>query len=388
MSEPAQYGNWEVIEFVAQGGQGRVYRVRNVSEISNRDERRKILKNIIDAFTGMRSDSDQEIAASCFAAEIIRIVSESESPSGALKELLPFEESIAEDEATALERMTQELSILESVDHPALIAILDRNIDQRWFVMEFHEGGTLSTHLGEYKGRVLHTLQSFRPIVEAVSLLHAKRVVHRDIKPDNIFVTTDGQLVLADCGLAFRLESQDRLTLTFENVGTRDFQPSWSYGMRLSDVHPSFDVFSLAKVLWAMVSGRPKFPLWYFDSEQNDLRQMFPEESAIQFIHEILKKCVVEHERQMRLSDAGELLTEIDHMIAAISNGCQIPGSKRKMRCRFCGIGIYRKSDNYPIVGNLRTSHDHSYFVCDHCGHVELFVWQLGNPLPLWNEET
>ena len=83
--------------------------------------------------------------------------------------------------------------------------------------------------------------------------------------------------MLADCGLAFRLESQERLTMTFENVGTRDFQPPWSYGMRLADVQPNFDVFSLAKVLWTMVSGRPKFPLWYLYREEDDLRQMFPE---------------------------------------------------------------------------------------------------------------
>ena len=107
---------------------------------------------------------------------------------------------------------------------------------------------------------MLDALRAFRPIVDAVSALHAEQVVHRDIKPDNIFVASDGHLVMADCGLAFKLENQDRLTSTFENVGSRDFQPPWSYGIRLAEVQPTFDVFSLAKVLWTMVSGRPKFP--------------------------------------------------------------------------------------------------------------------------------
>ena len=86
---------------------------------------------------------------------------------------------------------------------------------------------------------MLAALRAFRPVVDAVAALHAKKIVHRDIKPDNIFVASDGHLVLADCGLAFRLENQQRLTMTFENVGTRDFQPPWSYGMRLADVQPS-----------------------------------------------------------------------------------------------------------------------------------------------------
>ena len=134
----------------------------------------------------------------------------------------------------------------------------------------------MSNCLKAYKGRVLDALTAFRPIVDAVSALHTKKVVHRDIKPDNIFVASDGHLVLADCGLAFKLEHKDRLTRTFENVGTRDFQPPWSYSKRLEDVQPAFDVFSLAKVLWAMVSGRPRFPLWYFDREGNDLRPDIP----------------------------------------------------------------------------------------------------------------
>ena len=103
----------------------------------------------------------------------------------------------------------------------------------------------MSDRLETYKGRVLEALLAFRPIVDAVRALHPKNVVHRDIKPDNIFVASDGRLVLGDCGLAFKVESQDRLTLTWENVGTRDFQPPWSYTKRLADVQPAYDVFSL-----------------------------------------------------------------------------------------------------------------------------------------------
>ena len=302
-----------------------------------------------------------------------------------LKKLLPFEEGAAEDEATAIERMKRELSVLESVNHPSLVKVLDSNLDQQWFVMEFFAGGTLSSHLGTYKGHVRDALRAFRPVVDAVAALHAKGVVHRDIKPDNIFVASDGHLVLADCGLAFKLENQDRLTMTFENVGTRDFQPPWSYGMRLADVQPAFDVFSLAKVLWAMVSSRPKFPLWYFDRPEHDLRQMFPDEPAVQFVHELFKKCVVEIENEIKLHDAGELLREVDAIMAALLSGRQLPGRKAKMRCQFCGVGTYQKSHPHSIVGNLSTGAKRTYYLCDHCGHLESFIWQ-GTPPPAWEE--
>ena len=386
MTESAKYGKWEVIEPIDRGGQGQVYRVRDASVVTNTGQQWKNLKEAIKKLCGAGEEWRHEEAGSQLADEIRRIASESQAPLGALKELLPFEEGAAEDEAAALARMKRELSTLESVNHPSLVKVLDSNLDQGWFVMEYLAGGKLSDRLETYKGRVLDALRAFRPIVDAVCALHTEKVVHRDIKPDNIFVASDGHLVLADCGLAFKLENQDRLTLTFENVGTRDFQPPWSYAKRLADVQPAFDVFSLAKVLWAMVSGRQKFPLWYFDREENDLRQMFPDEPAIRFVHEILGKCVVQWEAETRLHDAGELLGEVDATIAALSHGCQLPGKKRTMRCRFCGIGTYKKSDSFPIVANLRTGYERNYFLCGHCGHLESFLWPEGRPPPAWNE--
>ena len=388
MAESASYGKWEVVKPIGRGGQGKVYLVRDASGTPNTKDRLRNLRHSMASLVGVDEESQYEKFGLQFADEIRRIAGESQAPRGALKELLPFEEGTAQDEATALERMKQELSVLESVNHPSLVKVLDSNIDQKWFVMEFFEGGTLSGHLGTYKGCVLGALRAFRPVVDAVAALHAKKVVHRDIKPDNIFVASDGHLVLADCGLAFRLENQERLTTTFENVGTRDFQPPWSHGMRLADVQPTFDVFSLAKVLWAMVSGRPKFPFWYFDRLPHDLRQTFPDEPAVDFVHELLKKCVVEFENEMKLRDAGELLGEIDTATAAVSCGRQLPRRNAKMRCRFCGVGTYKKSASWDIVGNRSAPTEQTYYLCDHCGHLESFIWRRNNPPPAWEESN
>ena len=167
-------------------------------------------------------------------------------------------------------------------------------------------------------------------------------------------VAADGHLVLGDCGLAFELEHETRQTRPFENVGSRDFQPPWSYTTRLAEVLPTFDVFCLAKVLWAMVSGRPTFRLWYFDEDGNDLREMFPDDPAMEFVQEILRKCVVEREREMKVHDARELLAEVDTAIAALSHGCELPGQGRIMRCRFCGIGTCETLEGHLVAGGLR----------------------------------
>ncbi len=387
MTESERYGKWEVVEPISRGGQGQVYLVRDVSGATDESERWRRLQKAIATLNGAGEQWRYEEAGAHLADEIRRIANESQAPKGALKKLLPFEEGAAEDEAAALDRMQRELSVLESVSHPSLVKVLDSRLDEKWFVMEYLEGGKLSDGLVTYKGRVLDALKAVRPIVDAVYALHAEQVVHRDIKPDNIFVASDGHLVLGDCGLAFKVESDNRLTLTWENVGTREFQPPWSYGTRLADVQPTYDVFSLAKVLWAMVSGRPKFSLWYFDRPENDLRAMFPDEPAIHYVHEILRKCVVESEDEMELQHAGAFLDEVDSAIQALSNGCQLPGWERRMRCRFCGMGTYEKISDHAIAGILQTTHDRNYFACGHCGHVQLFVWPRdSSPPAAWHD--
>ena len=152
MTEPVRYGKWEVVEFIDQGGQGQVYRVRDASDTPHRSERRKVLQKAITLFSGISGESDQENAASLFADEVRQIMAESEAPKGALKKLLPIAEGAAEDEAAAHERMKRELSTLESVDHPALVKVLDRNLDEKWFVMEFLEGGTLTDSFRQIQG--------------------------------------------------------------------------------------------------------------------------------------------------------------------------------------------------------------------------------------------
>ena len=59
------------------------------------------------------------------------------------------------------------------------------------------------------------------------------------------------------------------------------------------------------------------------------------------------------------------------------------------MRCQFCGVGTYKKSENFPIVGNLSTSVERTYYLCDHCGHLESFIWGgRNNPPPAWEESN
>lgn len=197
--------------------------------------------------------------------------------------------------------------------------------------------------------------------------MHEASLVHRDIKPDNIF-NFAGRLVLGDLGLVhFIDQDQTRLSDTFENVGSRDWMPAWAMGMRLEDIRPSFDVFSLGKLLWSMVSGKPVLQLWYVHDERFELEKMFPNTPDISWARQILDKCIVEKEQDC-LANAKELLGLVDTVLAALERHSQIVGKDVARICRVCGLGQYRQmSPRIVAFENFRL------FACSKCGHTELF---------------
>jgi len=259
--------------------------------------------------------------------------------------------------------MKQELDVLEKVQHPSLVQVHDSNLDERWFVMRYFEH-TLADHLEGTKGNLLASLVRFRPLVEAVATLHANGVVHRDIKPENVFVANDGRLVLGDCGLAIDADdAKRRITDTYENVGSRDWMPGWAYGMRLDAVKPSFDAFSLGKLLWAMVSGKRRLRLWYLHDPEFELETLFPDDPSMRWARVILDQCVVEREADC-LEDAEAVLSEVNTVIEALRFGSQVLGRDGYV-CRVCGLGTCTKK--------LQSTQDSETFVCDHCGNMQSF---------------
>jgi len=221
-------------------------------------------------------------------------------------------------------------------------------------------------------------LQAFRGLVEGVRALHehAPAIVHRDIKPDNIFVRTPDfvagqeapELVLGDAGIAFFDTTPDdtRLTDTYENVGSRDWMPPWLAGQR-SDVAPSADLFSLGKVLWWMLSGRNLLPFWYHRRSSYDLEQLFPQLIGMQRVNQLLDALVVENEADMSIGSAANLVARIDEELEILQKRLPPPNV-----CRSCGLGSYG-SVAPGTVGISQSSADLDAQVCDRCGHVQIF---------------
>ena len=165
--------------------------------------------------------------------------------------------------------------------------------------------------------------------------------------------------------------------------------PAWAYGQRLDQVRPTFDVFSLGKLLWAMLSGKPRLRLWYIERPEWDLRVVFPDVPAMHLVHRtLLRNAVVEDEEQCGFQNAHEMLLAVDSLIETLRAGGIVPTRKRPMRCRFCAIGTYEQQGQFNNTGFPDPSDRRYYYRCANCGHLESFYFRKDQPPPGWIDES
>ena len=160
-----------------------------------------------------------------------------------------------------LRRFHAEQRILAQLDHPNIARLLDAGTTDDglpYFVMEYIEGAPITDYVRGAQLSVAQRLQLFLKVCEAAQFAHQHRVVHRDLKPGNIFVRQDGEPKLLDFGIAKLLASGDdsiELTLTAE----RRFTPVCASPeqARGETVTPASDVYALGALLYELLTDRP-----------------------------------------------------------------------------------------------------------------------------------
>jgi serine/threonine protein kinase len=365
---------WDIIRVIGEGGQGKVYQVRKKSKFASDNALRTALGRMT---KGVIYENTREQEYQEFRKCILEMITgEDPSKQGALKEL--HRPEYARDVDLAEERIKREIEAMSTIKHPNLVQILDVDPDSKWYVSKYYSNGTLAEKSQIFKGNFRSALNSIRPLVEAVAKLPEQGYVHRDIKPQNVFIGTNDELVLGDFGLIYFDDNQHtRISNTYENVGSRDWMPPWAMGMRIEEIKPTFDVFALGKMLWSMVSGKPVLRLWYFNRPQFNIEEMFPESRHIKFANLIFAKCIVEEQKDC-LPNASALLEQIDIVMRIIDSNSDMISENIKRYCKVCGIGEYMIIGDSPRNFGITPagSRKMKIFTCNHCGHVQLFSYE------------
>jgi predicted Ser/Thr protein kinase len=165
------------------------------------------------------------------------------------------------DDDEYVERFRREARAVAQMSHPNIVTVIDRGEDdgQQYIVFEYVDGENLK-QLVERTGPLpaRRTVELGLATAGALAFAHEHGLVHRDVKPQNVLLTPDGEAKVTDFGIARSLDVEQGVTQTGTVLGTSNYlSPEQASG---KPVTPATDVYSLGIVLYELLTGDVPFP--------------------------------------------------------------------------------------------------------------------------------
>jgi eukaryotic-like serine/threonine-protein kinase len=240
------------------------------------------------------------------------------------------------------ERFLREGKIANTVDHPARVPVTDDDLSdagEPFLVMDLLEGGTLNELRHRTGGKVPleETLRIFETVLDLLSRCHEVGIVHRDIKPGNIFITDDGEVKVLDFGVARMREPGSGLEAT--RVGTAIGTPSYiapeqALGLT-SQVDGRSDIFSVGACMHVALTGK-RLNHARTEAESFVMAATQAAPSIANLAPDLpveIVACIdraLAFEREKRFQDAASMRSEVLSLLAALRAGQLVRAAPKK----------------------------------------------------------
>ena len=278
------FGDYEILEEIARGGMGVVYKARQMS--------------------------------------LNRPV--------ALKMILAGEWATPE----ARQRFRAEAEAAANLQHPNIVAIheVGEHEGQQYFSMDFVAGKNLADLVRGNPLSAERAAAYVQTIAEAIHFAHQRGILHRDLKPQNVLIDAEDRPRITDFGLAKRVETDSGLTRTGDVIGSPSYMPPEQASSCPDEVGPHSDVYSLGAILYELLTGRPPFrgaTTWeticqVLQTPPVSLRKLNP--AVPRDLETICLKCL-EKSPAKRFGSAHELAEELERFL----HGERILSSSRRL---------------------------------------------------------
>jgi Tol biopolymer transport system component len=239
-------------------------------------------------------------------------------------------------------RFEQEARVAGNLNHPNIVAVFDAGVHEGapYIVTELLGGETLRERMHGQPLPPRQAVDFAMQIASGLAAGHERRIVHRDIKPDNLFVTTDGRIKILDFGLAKLLgpdvSSDSTQTITIDGVqlapvmGTASYMsPEQARGLRIDE---RSDIFSLGAALYEMLSGAPPFRRSTTADTLSAILNEQPQEMTsivrtAPALERIVQHCL-EKKPENRFQSARDLLFDLEAVRQSTWPTARIPGPR------------------------------------------------------------
>src|SRR5436190_3642765 len=230
------------------------------------------------------------------------------------------------DQPDRLERFRREARAVAQLSHPNVVAVIDAGEDggHPYIVFEYVDGETLKQRITRMQRLPVQEALAYAiEIARGLAVAHARQMVHRDIKPQNVLIDREGRAKVTDFGIARQIEQQG-VTATGRVLGTTDYvSPEQAMGR---DVDPRSDIYSLGVVLFEMLTGDVPFhadslvgvAMKHVNEELPDVQKRRPEISAAVAL-------VVERATD---KDANERYQRVGEMLDDLSTALEVEAAR------------------------------------------------------------